>query len=71
MSERQYFLVSGILFTIVGIAHLARVVYEIPVLIGSYELPTWVSVAGVIIPVFLAIAAFRLLRTTEDDSRVS
>ena len=65
MSNSQYFLVSGIIFTIVGIAHLARVVYDIPVLIGSYALPTGVSVLGVMIPVFLAVNAFRLLRASE------
>ena len=65
MSGSQYFLVSGVVFTIVGIAHLARVVYDIPVLIGGYALPTWVSGVGVIIPVILAITAFRLLRASE------
>ncbi len=67
MSGSQYFLVSGIIFTIVGIAHLARVVYEIPVLIGSSALPIWVSGIGVIIPVFLAITAFRLLRAADQS----
>ena len=67
MSRSQYFLVSGMIFTIVGIAHLTRVVYEIPVLIGGYALPTWVSGIGAIVPFFLAFMAFRLLRASEQS----
>jgi len=65
MSGSQYFLVSGIIFTIVAIAHLARIVYQIPVLIDSYTLPMWPSYLALIVPVFLAVTAFTLWQRTE------
>ena len=67
MSSSQYFLFSGIVFTIVAIGHLARLVYQIPVLIGSYTLPMWPSYLALIVPVFLAVTAFRLWRAAEQS----
>jgi len=70
MSTKPYLQISGMLFTLVSIAHLVRIVLALPVLIDSYALPMWVSWLGTIVPAFLAYSALRLLAraSRENDS---
>jgi len=35
--------VSAIVFGIVGVAHLLRILYQLKVVAGSFEIPLWVS----------------------------
>ena len=67
MSGSNYFLVSGIIFTIVAIGHLARIIYRMPVLIDGYALPMWPSYLALIVPVFLAAMGFRLWRASQQS----
>jgi hypothetical protein len=62
MSNKQYFLISGLLFTLVAIAHLLRVVLGVPVQIDSAAVPMAVSWVGFAVPAVLAYWAFRLNR---------
>lgn len=56
---KNYCLISGLLFTLVAVGHLFRIVYGLPVLIGDFEVPMWMSWVGLIIPGGLAVWAFR------------
>lgn len=67
MSNRLYLVVSATLFALVAVAHLIRVVNSIPVLVGEYAVPMFVSVFGVLVPAFLAASAIRLLRAGSPD----
>jgi hypothetical protein len=60
MSENQYFVVSGVLFSLVAIAHLLRIVFGIPVYVDEYTVPMLFSWIGFIVPGALAVWAFRL-----------
>lgn len=62
MAYRTYCVVSGVLFSIVGLMHLLRVVYDMPVIIDAYDVPMAVSWLGFAIPAGLAFWAFRLTR---------
>jgi hypothetical protein len=64
MSNKQYFLISGLLFTLVAIAHLLRVVLGVPVQIDSAAVPMAVSWVGFAVPAALAYWAFRLYRAS-------
>lgn len=59
MATQQYCLVSGILFSLVSIAHLLRIVYGLPIVVDDYAVPMVFSWIGFIIPALLAAWAFR------------
>jgi len=63
MSQQNYLLVSGALFSLVAIGHLLRLVYRLPVVVDGYTVPMAVSLFGCIIPALLAAWAFRLARS--------
>lgn len=61
MSNRQYLLVSAILFALVALAHLIRLISAFTVTVADYVVPMYVSWVGLIVPALLAISALRLL----------
>ena len=62
MNSKAYFVVSGVIFGLVAVAHLVRVVYQMLVQIGGWFFPQWLSWAGVVVAGALCAWAFRLLR---------
>jgi len=60
MSNQQYLLISGVLFTLVSIAHLLRIVFGVSVLVDATAVPMAVSWIGFVVPGALAFWAFRL-----------
>ncbi len=60
MNARRYCIVSGTLFSLVALAHLARIAYGLPVTIGDYAVPMSVSWVAVVVPASLAAWAIRL-----------
>ena len=60
MDDRKaYFLVAGIIFTLVALFHLVRIYMEWPVIIGDWSVPKWVSWVALIVAGGLALLAFR------------
>ena len=64
--KKTYFLLSGIIFTLVAIAHLVRILTQTPILLGSLPVPMLCSWMGLVIAAFLSLCAFELL-TKEPD----
>lgn len=64
MSSHSYFLISGLLFTLVAIAHLLRLVLGMPVQVEGVAVPMAVSWVGFVVPAVLAYQAFRLNRAS-------
>lgn len=62
MSNREYLAISGTLFTVVALAHLARVINGWPIEVADWAIPMVVSWVGVVVPLALAIWAFKLIR---------
>ena len=60
MARHDYLLISGTLFALVSIAHLLRIVLQLPVLIEDYAVPMYLSWIGFVVPGLLAVWAFRL-----------
>jgi hypothetical protein len=47
MNSKDFWLrIAGTIFGIVAMAHLLRIVTEIPVLIGDWSLPVWINWFG-------------------------
>lgn len=58
--ERTYLMVAGVIFTIVSLAHLWRLFSSAPLVLGSWEVPLWLSWIGVMVAVYLAYTSFHL-----------
>ena len=62
MNNKSYCVVSGVLFSLVAIAHLLRIVNGTTVLVDDYSVPMFASWIALIVPGILAMWAFRLAR---------
>jgi len=60
MGHKAYCAVSGILFSIIALAHLARIAFGTSIQVGEYFVPMIVSWVGVVVLAGLAFWAFRL-----------
>jgi hypothetical protein len=52
-------LLAAFIFSLVAIAHLLRLLFQVEVLIGGVSIPMWVSVLGFVVPGALAVALWR------------
>lgn len=51
--------IAAVLLALVALLHLARVILNLELKVGSTEIPMWVSVGGFIIPLILSIGLWR------------
>ena len=63
MSQKTFLTVSGTIFSVIALVHLARLVAGWPAHIGTVDVPMWLSGLSVVIAGYLAFSAFRLRRT--------
>jgi hypothetical protein len=54
----KYVVVSGVIFGLMALAQLIRAVKQVPVQIGSMEIPVWVSWVAVVVAGSLCTWAF-------------
>ncbi len=57
-SERTLLNVAGIIFLVVALAHLTRIAFGAELILGPYDIPVWLSWAGVIVAGYLSYASF-------------
>lgn len=62
MKAKQFYLVSGAIFSAVALMHVLRLVYSWEVVIGGFMMPMWASYIGVLIAGYLAYSAFQVGR---------
>jgi hypothetical protein len=62
MGLKNYCAVSGALFTLVALAHLLRILNDMPVQVDAYAVPMFVSWVGFVVPAGLAVWALRIYR---------
>ena len=55
----KYVVVSGVLFGVIAVLQAVRAVYQWPVLVGSVEIPVWVSWIAMVVAGSLCVWAFR------------
>lgn len=60
MGHKKYCLVSGVLFSLVALAHLLRIVYGASVHVDEFAVPMLASWIGFVVPAALAVWAFRI-----------
>ena len=59
---RHYLYLTSIIFSIIGLLHLIRLIFELGIVLAGYSVPLWVSIIGVLIAWYLAYTAFRLAK---------
>jgi predicted cobalt transporter CbtA len=59
MGQKTYFLVAGIIFALVALAHALRIYMEWPVMIADWSVPKSVSWIALVVAGSLALVAFR------------
>jgi hypothetical protein len=59
MNRKTFFMLTGIIFTLVALFHLVRIFMEWPVMIADWSVPKWVSWVGLIVAGGLALFGFR------------
>jgi len=57
-NNKWYLTVSAIVFTVMAVAHLARIVLMLEANIAGYEVPLWASGAVVVLAGYLATRGF-------------
>jgi len=57
-NNKWYFTASSIVFTVLAIAHLARIILMLPASFAGFEVPLWFSGAAVILTGYLAARGF-------------
>ena len=63
---RRYLQVSGVFFSLIAIAQLARLALRWPVQVASVNVPLWASAVAVIVTVTMAAWAFRIASSTNN-----
>ena len=57
--SNNYIVVSGVVFGVVALAQAARALMQLPVHIGSFEIPVWASWLAAAVAGSLCVWAFR------------
>jgi hypothetical protein len=68
MGYRHYCLISGVLFSLVAIAHLLRLIFGISVQVEAYAVPMSLSWFAFVVPAALALWGFRVVLAGRDNS---
>jgi hypothetical protein len=61
MTERNYLIVSAVIFGLLATAHFVRLITNFSLQVGTYAVPMWGSLLGLAIGAALSIWAFRLV----------
>ena len=62
MKDKTYLIVSGVVFALWTVGQLSRLIYQIPVQVGTWNVPIWPSIFGTVLALLLCIWAFWLVR---------
>ncbi len=62
MTKPFFFLTTIIIFATVSILHFLRLAFEMEVVVGSWNVPGWLSGLVVVTAAFMAYWAFKLSR---------
>jgi protein-S-isoprenylcysteine O-methyltransferase Ste14 len=62
-STKPFTLIAALIFALVALLHVYRLFTQFQVVLGSHEIPMWVSYVGVLLPGLLAIMLYRESRS--------
>jgi|JYMV01.1.fsa_nt_gi hypothetical protein len=59
LSMKTYLRIVSVVFLLVSLAHLARLVMGSAFVVGTWDVPMWVSVVGFLVPGLLSVLGFK------------
>jgi hypothetical protein len=62
MNQKNFFITAAVIFLIVSILHLLRAISGLPLILGVWEFPIWLSWLAFIIAGFMSYWGFKLVR---------
>lgn len=65
MKQHAFFLVAGVLFLLIALAHAVRVAFGVELVVQGISVPTWASAVATVALGYLAYEGFRLARTPQ------
>ena len=65
MPARTYGIITSVLFAVIGLIHLLRVIFGWQFVIGTWNVPTWLSIVAVVLLGFLSYAGCRVTKQGE------
>jgi hypothetical protein len=60
MNNKNYLIVSGVIFAIASMAQLYRLLFQVPVQVDNINMPMWPSALGLIVALPMCLWAFWL-----------
>jgi hypothetical protein len=63
LSKNTFPLVAGAIFLLVAVGHALRLVLKWEVVIGGWQVPTWISAAAFVIAAYFAYEGFRISKS--------
>ena len=54
--------IGAVFFIIIGLIHLLRIMYGVPIMAGTYLVPMWMSYFGFIVPLLIGIMMFKEMK---------
>lgn len=60
LNSKNYFQLTGVIFAVIAVVHAYRLFSGMPVMLGDWDAPIWVSVLGAVIAGYLAYNAFSM-----------
>ena len=61
MLKKWYLTISGAMFFVIAALHLGRFLLKVPIQIGSWNVPSELSLGGFLVPLALSLTALKLL----------
>ncbi len=65
MKRDVYLIITGIIFTIVALAHIARIAFGWSFVIEGWSVPVWISWAASAVTIILAYYGFQFSRKSQ------
>ena len=65
MSQKTFFLISGVVFSLVAVLHALRLALSWEAVIGGWIVPSWVSGVALLVAGYMAYTAFSLSKRSE------
>jgi len=60
MCRKYFLLLAGVIFLGVGLAHVIRLLFHLPIVVNGWAVPWWISYLGIPVTLVLSIWGLRL-----------
>ncbi len=66
MSQKNFFLIIGVIFAVIALLHFLRMTFAWEAAIGQWVAPMWLSGIGFVVALYLSYESFRLRKKAEN-----